>query len=280
MFQAKQESREWTPIENTIASWLVYCRRLTQRTQAHYRMVILRFHRSLRIKRISQLNQQHIEEYINGLLVAGLSNRTCNAHLTAIKSFGRWLSETYGLPNPAEKIKMLKEDPPKRRFLTSDQYQKILTTCTDGQSEIKPMLLFLANTGLRSSEAASLTWDDISPDLHWLNVQKGKGRKSRTIPLNKTCRKILSHYPHQPETHIQFLKSCRQAYFSACRKISKRADIKFSPHDLRRLFANRLLWSNVSLDKISYLLGHSDIRTTELYLNHHPDVSGITDCLD
>jgi len=258
---------------------LVYNQRHTQRTQEHYKAVILRFARSLQIKTLRQLNRQHLESYINGLLSAGVKNRTINAHLTGLKSYCRWLAVNYDVPNHTAQITMLKEDPPKRSFIDHKQYLKLLDCCTDGEADA---IRFLANSGVRASEAISLTWDCIDPQMKFLTVRHGKGRKSRVLPLNQVCRDILlKHQPQtQPVAHLDFLKSDRKQLYRACQTTGKRVGVKVSPHTLRRYFATELLARGVPLSLISKLLGHSSIKTTEKYINFTPLLWGITEVLN
>lgn len=274
MFQ-KGQSRARMPIFTSLGGWFAYCRRFTARTQGHYRMVLNQFVAGLPIRFIEELRPKHINDYISGLLSKGRSNRCCNAHLTGIKSFTHWLSDNYGLDNPAEKIKMLKEDPPKRTHLSHADYLKTLACC-DGDSDA---IQFLASSGIRATEATSLSWDDISGDMKWITVRKGKGRKQRTIPTNSTIREILSHYNRRSGTHINLLKNNRQGLYRLCRKISKQSGVKISPQILRRYFCNRLSDNNIPLSHLMLLMGHSSLKTTQAYLNSQPDLSGLTEVL-
>lgn len=252
----------------TINEWLCHCRRFTARTQEHYKMVINRFCKYIPLE-IEQLNSRHIEAYINDLLERS-SNRTANAHLTVIKSFCRWLSKIYDLPNPAAKIEMLKEDPPKQRYLTHTEYLKVLEACKDGESDT---IKFLANTGLRASELVNLNGSIYDDKL----VVDGKGRKRRVIPLNKTCKEILSR-----STHINFSKNRVQLY-RLCSRLSDKANVpRFGPHALRHYFATELLKRGVPMIDVSKLLGHSSVKTTESIYFHFEShfLNGVTDVLD
>lgn len=276
MFQADfLEGR--VPIVDTISRWLAYNRRYTLRTQEHYRMVINKFSNRFPGITIGKLTTYHIENYINRLLI-DRTNRTGNSHLTVLKSFCRWLARNYGVPNVAENVEMLKEDPPDQRFLTHEEYLKVLEVCNENESD---NIKFLANTGLRASEACSLTWDCVGP-LATAITLTGKGRKRRIIPLNKVCRDILSKYPRQPKTHIQFLESKRHRLYRLCRKTAIKAGIPiFGPHALRHYFATELLMRGVPISYVSQLLGHSSIRTTQEFYVHFQSahLMGVTDVL-
>lgn len=261
-----------------IRRWVERNRRvLTARTHEHYQMVIWRFAKFIP-ENIRNLTPEHIERYLDSIL-KNYTRRCANAHLTAIKSFCRWASENYGLDNPAAKIKMLKEDPPKRRHLSREEYEKILNVCQDGEADI---IKFLANTGLRASEMQSLKPNNINYTGRTLWVS-GKNRKARVVPLNLTAQSCIVK---NGKPDINFLKSYtkRNALFALCKRLSIKAGVPVAgPHSYRRFFATSLMKKGVSIYKISKLLGHSEVRTTEIYLS--PDgledfLNGVTDVLD
>ena len=261
--------------------WLGYIRRYKQRTQIHYRMVIDRFAAFAPIY-AADLKAVHIERYIEHVLEKNI-NRTANAHLTALKSYSRWLTEHYNISNPCRKIKMLDEDPPKVRVLDDREYQKVLNVCKPKERDV---IQFLSHTGLRSSEFQQLAWSNISNDRRFIKLT-GKGRRQRLIPLNKTCRKILDRFPQKPGSkNIDFIKSfkSRDSLYRLGRKLAKRAGIpRFGPHALRHYFATTLYIKGVPVQFISKCLGHADTRTTEkIYVHIWPprDLLGITDILD
>lgn len=239
--------------------------RLTPRTIGHYKMVIWRFAKFMPDDP-GNLTVEHIENYLQSM--KGI-NRTINAHLTAIKSFGNYL-ESNGLKNPAARIKMLKEDPPKQRWLTVDDVEKILAVCNTAE---KKVILLLCHTGLRASELQGLYPNNISNGSIRLT---GKGRKMRVIPLNTTARSVCND--------INFLKSYRKrnALYAMCKRLSTKAGVPAAgPHSFRRFFATSLIQKGVSIYHISKLLGHADVRTTEIYLACSGDeLKGVTDVLD
>jgi len=281
MFQAfgRQQSAG-TPIAAAIVEWRRHIKRFTERTQGHYIMVIGKFRQSLPVTTIEELRPLHIEEYLNHLLAKGVKNRTVNAHLTVLKSASGWLARNYSVPNISVGFTMLAEDPPKQRVLTPKEYQKVLAVCSDGEAD---MVQFLGMTGLRATEAATLTWGCINPALTKITLT-GKGRRRRIIPLNETCREILKKYPFgAPETHIDFLKSKRGYFYYICCKLAAKAHIeKFGTHALRHYLITELIRRGVPIIKVSKIAGHKSVKTTERIYLHliESDLIGSTNCLD
>ena len=280
MFQTLSRKSAGTPITPIMEQWGRYCLRFTVRTREHYAMVLRKFRQSVPIKTIEDLRPAHLHDYLNGILEHH-TRRTHNAHLTALKSWYHWAAITYDTPNYAALLLMLPEDPPKQRVLAHEEYLKVLGVCKDGEANL---IKFLANTGLRASEAIALSWDCVNPQMLAITII-GKGRKRRVIPLNRTCREILGKYSHQPGTRIKLVKSIkynRKNLYTLCQKLAKKAGIKgFGPHALRHYFCTSLVRKGVPLIKVSRLLGHSSVSVTEKIYTHltDSDLLGVTDCL-
>jgi len=154
-----------------VEKWLAYCvRNCTVRTIEFYGACIRAFEAYLTTDG-NQLTPDAIEAYIDNRLAAGWSKRYVNANLTAIKSYCRWYSKSNKVRNPAKRIKFLKEDQPKQRVLTEEEYQKVLAVALGQERDI---IVLLANTGLRITEFINLTWEKISPDFQTVSFA-GKG---------------------------------------------------------------------------------------------------------
>ncbi|MBL7153907.1 MAG: site-specific integrase [Phycisphaerae bacterium] len=270
-------------LHRAIQKWLKYNHRHTERTQQHYKMAILQFKKWLTIEKVDELKPRHIQDYLAEQLSAGVwKNRTSNAHFTVIQSFCRWASREYDISNAAANIEKVREDPPRVRVVSKDEFKKLLAVCKDDEADV---ILFLANTGLRASEFLNLEWADVREDLRALTFS-GKGRKMRTIPLNPRCSSILSKLKRESElSGFQLVEvfRYRKKLYNLCTGLAARAGVpRFGPHALRHLMATRLMQKGVPIAKISKILGHSSVKTTEMiYIHWLPDdLDGVTDCLD
>jgi site-specific recombinase XerD len=235
-------------------------------------MVIDRFVKSApgSIIRIHQLESGHIQEYLYQLRDQGFKNRTLNAHLTAIKSFCKFYSKRFRIANPGSEITLLSEDPPNSRFLTEKEYNKVLSLASQ---LARDRIVFLANTGLRASEFASLRPSSYNHNQSSITIT-GKGRKQRTIPLNHSARDVLTRLTCPATPNALWLQFSR---------LSVKADIpKFGPHALRHYFATQLILKGVPIAIVSKLLGHASTKTTESCYAHilHDDLRHVTDVLD
>ena len=156
-----------------------------------------------------------------------------------------------------------------------DQEVANLLRCTPNLKH-RTFLTTLYAAGLRLSEAASLKIVDIDSQRMQLNVQSGKGRKQRQVPLSprllealrtywKACRpeKLLfpGNCPDKPYTGTSIQKTIKIS--------ARRAGIKknVTPHTLRHSYATGLLEAGVDILTISKLLGHASFKTTMVYLH-------------
>ena len=114
----------------------------------------------------------------------------------------------------------------------------------------------------------------------------GKGRKQRVVPLNHTCRQILEQYKGDNgdgTIPIAQRYPSKEGLYWMCRKINRNAKLEpFGLHAFRHFFATKLIRKGVSLIKVSKILGHSSVKTTEkVYCHLIPiDLIGETDCLE
>jgi integrase/recombinase XerD len=140
------------------------------------------------------------------------------------------------------------------------KYRAVLTTCY--------------GAGLRISEAVHLKVSDIDSARMVLNVRQGKGKKDRTVPLAEALLVILREYwlVERPRDWL-FPSSMTNGPISAhsieraCLAARKRAGIKkkVTVHTMRHCFATHLLDAGTNIRVIQLLLGHSSLRSTEIY---------------
>jgi len=136
------------------------------------------------------------------------------------------------------------------------------------------MTLYAA--GLRLSEAANLKITDVDSQRMQLNIQSGKGKKQRQVPLSPRLLEALREYwkHHRPTALLFPGKTLNKPYAGTSiqktiKASAKRAKIKknVTPHTLRHSYATGLLEAGVDILTISRLLGHSCFTTTMVYLH-------------
>src|ERR1700694_5126974 len=160
----------------------------------------------------------------------------------------------------------------KREPLTQEEATRLANACTTAEEKLAVWTLL--DTGLRVSELATLTKDNLDWQMHRLMVY-GKGgpygtkSKRRVIPLSPRVQPLLEgHFA----LHDEFGMSVRTIQ-RAVRTIANRASItrKVSPHVLRHTFSVTAVQKGISLPALQRLLGADRLETTQIYLNVSPE---------
>lgn len=128
----------------------------------------------------------------------------------------------------------------------------------------------LYSTGLRISELASLSVDEVGRDL--LTVE-GKGRKVRQVPIGRPAQESISRYLENGRGALATADAERALWVGVrggpldsrgIRRVVKKRLATF-PHALRHSFATHLLEGGADLRTVQDLLGHTDLATTQIY---------------
>ncbi|MCI0660554.1 MAG: site-specific integrase [Acidobacteria bacterium] len=176
--------------------------------------------------------------------------------------------------NIALGIQTPKLPPDRVRYLEPAQLPHLLECCPDW---LRPIVVFAISTGLRRSEFCNLRYMDVSREQSRLFLQKTKSGKPRGVPLNETAKLALDTVwnPEAKPTEKIFTNYQLDYVTSAFIKARNKAGIPdFRLHDLRHTFASWLAMKDVTIQKISELLGHSNIQITMKYAHLSPSYVG------
>lgn len=170
----------------------------------------------------------------------------------------------------AEHIPFPRRDRPLPHFLTPEEVRQVLSVIEHPKHRM--MLEVLYATGVRCGELVRLKVADIDSKRDVIVVRNGKGQKDRLTLLGENLTKRLRDYYRQyrpKEWLFEGMKGHAKEAVpqKACNRAEELSGVgkKVTPHVLRHSFATALLEQNVDLVTISNLLGHSRIKTTELY---------------
>jgi site-specific recombinase XerD len=172
-------------------------------------------------------------------------------------------------------------------YLQQDELQSILDTLdltTEMGRRDHALILFLARTGARVSEACAINAEDLKLDAPGHVLLRGKGGKDRAIPLTEDIARGLKALCEERglTTHSQaplFVSSGRaqrltrwgvthilkRAVASAAKDNPDLQTKRISPHTLRHTTAMLLLQAGVDITTIQSVMGHSSVNTTHLY---------------
>ena len=249
--------------------------------------------------RPSELEVEHLDARLVSPFLADLESRrkneasTRNTRLAAIKSFMRFLE--YRLPSALEQIRQVLAIPFKKTtsrlvaYLTQDEMHAVLgapdPTTRYGIRD-RAMLYLGFTAGLRVSEIVGLRVEDLSFRPRPAILVRGKGRRERTLVLWKETAAALRAW-----LAVRGEASVPEVFFNARGEVMTRADFAYlldkyvsiaaarqpslnakrvSPHVLRHTCGVIALLATRDLRKVSLLLGHASMTTTEIYTRIDP----------
>lgn len=199
---------------------------------------------------------------------------------SSIRSFHRFISFKYDLIDPTLNLEVKNKSKRLPIFATIDEVDKIMAYFTNENQDIlnHALLETIYCCGLRVSECTKLTVSQVNLEQKILRVL-GKGSKERIIPIPENSLAVIKNYYNnvrplwlKKRTNLFFInkfgKHITTEYVENMIKfVCEEVGItkKITPHKLRHSFATHLLEGGADLRTIQELLGHSDIRTTEIY---------------
>ncbi|MGB5669505.1 MAG: tyrosine recombinase XerC [Sedimenticolaceae bacterium] len=271
------------PALDAFLDYLHYERRLSPRTLTAYRRDLGNFLDWLGEQGISdwtRVDSQQVRNYAAGRHRQGLSPKSLQRHLSAIRAWFRFLLREGGVrTNPAEGVRAPKVNRRLPHTLDADQLAHLMELPGDSALDRRDraiMELFYSS-GLRLAELVALDVSDMRSSDGLLQVT-GKGNKTRRLPVGRYAREAVDHWL---AIRPQIASSRESALFVSQRgtrlsprsveaRLRRRAIEQgmprhVHPHMLRHSFASHVLESSGDLRAVQELLGHADISTTQIY---------------
>ena len=225
---------------------------------------------------ISKVDEQFLEGFKNYLLNEKISDRgTRLSQNTALSYFNKvraTLKEAHRnkliSDNPMSRGKTIKEEETNRQYLTLEEIQKLVNTECDNPL-LKRAFLFSCMTGLRFSDIENLKWKNVNYDENngWalkFIIVKTKGVEN--LPINEQAVKLMGNRGKEEEKVFEGL--LYSAYNN--KKLHKWVieagiDKHITFHSGRHSFATLQLTMDTDIYTVSKLLGHKNVKTTEIY---------------
>ncbi len=171
----------------------------------------------------------------------------------------------------AKKFRPRRHLPEKKHSVDQKSLEKLLEACQNPLEKL--IVILLSQTGLRVSEAASLKLEDLDFEEKVLTVRLAKWGKTRRVGLqNKVVEVIQAYLDVRSKTEEEWLfinrngnRMDRFGVRNRLDRIGKRADVKVTPHALRRAFVTLNANKGRPLVMLQIACGHNDIATTRSY---------------
>ena len=265
-------------------------KKLSQNTLQSYKRDISQFHDYLNISNLDykEVTCEDIENYFIYLRDQNKKTATISRNLATIRAFYQFLIRTKKVKeDPTIGVKSPKVEKKIPSILTSEEVELLLdqpkTVDLKGIRD-KAMLEFAYATGMRVTEIISLEISDVNLDQSYVVCRSRY--KARNIPLGSISLKALRDYVEKARpilikddnetalfVNINGKKLTRQGFWKIVKYYKEQAHIEkdITPHVLRHSFATHLLQNGADLKAIQTMLGHSDISSTQVYMQFQDD---------
>ena len=260
-------------------------KKLSDNTLQSYKRDLKQFKRYLEACEVhyNRVKETDIKDYIRELEEQGKKPSSISRSIASIRSFYQFVLKNKKIKvDPTQNIKSPKIEKRVPSVLTSKEVELLLSQPKDVDLKgirDKAMLEFAYATGMRVTEMISLNMEDVNLDEGYV-VCKHNG-KQRTIPLGTMSLKALREYVQEARdilvktekeealfVNINGTRLTRQGFWKIIKYYKEQAHItkEITPHVLRHSFATHLLQNGADLKAIQAMLGHSDISSTQVYM--------------
>ena len=260
-------------------------KKLSDNTLESYKRDIIQYQNYLEENGINyaKVSKEDIRAYLNYLKQIGKKPSTISRNLASISSFYQFSIRNKKIKNdPTEDVQSPKIEKRVPSVLTAQEVELLLEQPKDVDSKgtrDKAMLEFAYATGMRVTEIINLNIEDVNLDGEYVICRLGS--KQRNIPLGSLSLKALKEYIDEARpilirsekekalfVNVNGQRLTRQGFWKIVKYYKEQAHITkdITPHVLRHSFATHLLQNGADLKAIQTMLGHSDISSTQVYM--------------
>ena len=235
-----------------------------------------------------KITTAELDGYFEYLKSLDKKTSTISRNLATIRSFYQFLIRTKKIKkDPTIGVQSPKVEKKVPSILTSKEVELLLEQPKDVDLKgirDKAMLEFAYATGMRVTEIISLDITDVNVIESYVTCNVGS--KKRNIPLGSLSLKALVEYIEKARpiliknedtkalfVNINGKRLTRQGFWKIVKYYKEQAHItkEITPHVLRHSFATHLLQNGADLKAIQTMLGHSDISSTQVYMQFQND---------
>lgn len=259
----------------------------SESTVSSYRCDLRKLERYLKehgIEDVQSVTPTNLNSYVLYLERQGLSTATVLRNVASIKAYFHYAYYSRQIErDPTETIKAPHMEKKAPGILSMEETIRLLeqpSGSTPKEQRDRAMLELLYATGVRVTELISMKLEDIRLSLNYVMCRDGE--KERVIPFGENARRAVERYLSDgreallkgAESEYLFVNCSgkmmsRQGFWKLVKKYAQKAGIAadITPHTLRHSFAAHLVQNGADLKSVQEMLGHSDIATTQIYLN-------------
>jgi len=260
-------------------------KKLSDNTFQSYQRDLVQYMQYLDNNRLNfyKVRDEHIKEYLKYLEDLNKKPSTISRNLASIRAFYQFLKRNRKIKNdPTVDVQAPKIDKKVPSILTSKEVELLLEQPKNVDLKgirDKAMLEFAYATGMRVTEIISLNIEDVNLEDGYVKCTTSD--KERSIPLGSMALKALREYVEGARNvmikdeentalfvNVNGRRLTRQGFWKIVKYYKEQAHIskEITPHVLRHSFATHLLQNGAELKAIQTMLGHSDISSTQVYM--------------
>ncbi len=243
-------------------------KRYSLRTAKQYVSQFERFMFYHRGRHVDSLDENDIRAYMKHIIDCGMSDSSLNVMINSVKFYYEVVK---GMPHRYYHIERPRAKEYLPVVLSKDEAKSMIERTANLKHRCIIELLY--GSGLRKGELLALKLEEVDSKRMLIHVRHGKGGKDRMTLLPKSSLERLRKYflEYRPKEYLfegplggQYGE---QSVRQVVKQAAKRAGIRkrVTPHTLRHSFATHLLESGVDIRRIQILLGHKNLKTTEVY---------------
>ncbi len=224
---------------------------------------------------LAQVSFREVDDFVESQHQHGRAWATINRRLNALKHFFDFcLEQQFVGGNPVKPSHFVRRGRPLPKALSREQVQRLFAQIAHPMD--RALFLVMLRCGLRVSEVARLTLEQIDWEQQALHIVQGKGRKDRRVYISPdaeaSLHACLAQHPGERAKGYVFWNRKRQGQLLSVKAIQKKmeryaktAGITASCHSLRHTFASNVLEHGAEVVAIRDFLGHSQISSSERY---------------
>lgn len=209
------------------------------------------------------LTNENVRSY---LLIQDVATNTSRLQYASISFFFR---EILKKPFSFEDVPIKKKEKQLPKVISREKIGRMIELTKNLKHKLIIKLLY--SSGIRLQELIDLKRKDIDFERGILNVRQGKGGKDRVTLISENLKLDLLKYYSNNIFKTEYVFEGQRGKYSkkSVQKVldltGKKIGIKLTPHMMRHSFATHLLEVGTDIRHIQKLLGHSDLKTTEIY---------------
>ena len=214
---------------------------------------------------VNLINPSRIALFVDLRLAQGLSSATVVKDINTLSKLLKVAQRDWNvyLPNdPFKHIGKLKQSPSRVRRLSKNEEFILINR---SQSNLRNIVIFAIETGMRLGEILSLKWSDINNNLAVL--EKTKNGDIRYVPMTKKANQILMKIQkNKNDDRVFYFWKTVSGFESSWQKFKKReglVDLRF--HDLRHEAISRMFEKGMSHMEVSVISGHKSLLVLRKY---------------